>query len=49
VAARITSRRILDTPVILNAAGRVRSTLSDHFGVLAVFEPESEPVSAPRL
>jgi len=36
--ARVTSQRILDAPISLNV--RVRSTLSDHFGVLAVLEPK---------
>jgi endonuclease/exonuclease/phosphatase family metal-dependent hydrolase len=37
--ARVTSRRILDTPVTLKTGRGVRTTLSDHFGVLAVLEP----------
>ena len=40
-AARVTSRRILDAPITLNVAGGVRTTLSDHFGVLAVLEPSA--------
>ena len=39
VAARVTSRRILDVPITLEVARRVRTTLSDHFGVMAVLEP----------
>jgi endonuclease/exonuclease/phosphatase family metal-dependent hydrolase len=36
--AHITSRRILDVPVKLNVGRGVRTTLSDHFGVLAILE-----------
>jgi len=36
--ARVTSRRILDVPIRLNVGRGVRTTLSDHFGVLAVLE-----------
>jgi endonuclease/exonuclease/phosphatase family metal-dependent hydrolase len=40
-AARVTSRRILDTPITLRVGRGVRTTLSDHFGVLAIIEPTS--------
>jgi endonuclease/exonuclease/phosphatase family metal-dependent hydrolase len=45
-AARVISRRILDTPITLNVGRGVRTTLSDHFGVLGVLEPSSR--AAPR-
>jgi endonuclease/exonuclease/phosphatase family metal-dependent hydrolase len=41
---RVTSRRIFDTPIKLNVAGGVRTTLSDHFGVLAELTPS--PIGA---
>jgi endonuclease/exonuclease/phosphatase family metal-dependent hydrolase len=37
-AARVTSRRILDVPVKLDVGRGVRTTLSDHLGVLGVLE-----------
>jgi endonuclease/exonuclease/phosphatase (EEP) superfamily protein YafD len=45
-AARVTSRRILDTPITLNVGRGVRTTLSDHFGVLGVLQPPGG--TAPR-
>jgi endonuclease/exonuclease/phosphatase family metal-dependent hydrolase len=38
IDARVTSRRIFDTPITLRSNG-VRTTLSDHFGVMATFAP----------
>ena len=37
VAARVTTRRIFDAPIALRSG--VRTTLSDHFGVMATVEP----------
>lgn len=44
IDARVTSRRIFDTPIALRGSG-VRTTLSDHFGVFTVIEPQKR---APR-
>jgi endonuclease/exonuclease/phosphatase family metal-dependent hydrolase len=42
VGARVVSERILDTPLsIATKAGRVDTTLSDHFGVLATLDESS--------
>jgi endonuclease/exonuclease/phosphatase family metal-dependent hydrolase len=43
ISARVTSRRILDKPIALNVGRGVKTTLSDHFGVLAILEPASAP------
>jgi endonuclease/exonuclease/phosphatase family metal-dependent hydrolase len=48
-AARVTSRRILDSPLTLKAGRGVRSTLSDHFGVLAILEPPPGTPETKRL
>jgi endonuclease/exonuclease/phosphatase family metal-dependent hydrolase len=44
IDARITSHRIFDAPLTLRRRG-VRTTLSDHFGVMAVLEPRRSATS----